>query len=206
MVRAAYGRWCVFIIPCSASAFQLNPILIPHPQQRGACTKQKWRDQSLKEHNQCSKQRGRIIGLISELYLAILTQNCNNVNKTFPRIKSAGFGANLERPALPGPSDWGPSKVWGVFFFFCRVFKLTHLMVRPGLHGTGGSNTGMFLSQMFALTFPLAEVPFLFLCFEAIVSRCCACTWDYAQLAAVSRVMNSDRCILIKPMYLVPSN
>lgn len=98
-------------------SFQLNPVLIPHPQQRGACTKQEWRDQRLKEHNQCSKQRGRIRGLISELYLAILTQNCNNANKTFPRIKSAGFGAHLERPALPGPSDWRPSK--GFFVLVC---------------------------------------------------------------------------------------
>lgn len=103
-------------------SFQLNPVLIPHPQQRGACTKQEWRDQRLKEHNQCSKQRGRIRGLISELYLAILTQNCSNANKTFPRIKSAGFGASLERPALPGPSGWRPSKVvlfWFGFFVVC---------------------------------------------------------------------------------------
>lgn len=135
------------------------------------------------------------------LHLAILTQNCNNVNKIFPRMKSAGFGANLERPALSGPSDRCPSKVLGFFF---KVLKLTHLMVRPGLHGTGGSHTGLFLLLVFSLTLPLAEVPFLFLCIETDVSACCAryCT----PLAAVSRVMNSDRCILIKPIYFDPKN
>lgn len=205
MVMAAHGRWCVFIIPCSASAFQFNPILIPHPQQRGACTKQEWWDQSLKEYNQCSKQRGRIRGLILELHLAILTQNCNNVNKIFPRIRSAGFRANLERPALSGPSDWCPSKVLGLFFFF-KVLKLIELTVRPGLDGTGSSHTGMFLLLVFSLTLPLAEVPFLFLCFEAGVSGCCACAWCWTPLAAVSRVINSYRCILIKPIYLEPKN
>lgn len=39
---------------------------------RGACAAQEWWDQSLWGHNQCSKQTGRIRGLISELYLAIL--------------------------------------------------------------------------------------------------------------------------------------
>lgn len=79
-------------------------------------------------------------------------------------------------------------------------------MGRPDLHGTGGSHTGMFFLLVFSLTLPLAEVPFLFLCFEAGVSGCCVCAWYCTSLAAVSRVINSDRCILIKLIYFDPKN
>lgn len=112
VARASRGRWCVLIIPCSASAFQLNTSLIPCPVILLLPTDGRepvlHRSGEIRVYENTINAVNREAGLevwSQSCILQSFTQNCSKVNKTFPRIKSVGFDANLERPILPVPSD-----------------------------------------------------------------------------------------------------